>query len=131
MRGAEILCYPSAIGSEPETPAYDSSAYCQRVMQGHAAASTVPVVAPNRVGREVGASTEITFYGSSFIADGFGELVATTDRASENVLTAAFDLDELAGSRAGFGLFRDRRPDLYGALGTLDGNRSNDQTPEC
>jgi N-carbamoylputrescine amidase len=121
LRGAEVLCYPSAIGSEPQDPTYDSSAHWQRVMQGHAAANMVPVVASNRVGREVGASTEITFYGSSFITDGTGELVATADRASETVLSATFDLDELAESRAGFGLFRDRRPDLYGALATLDG----------
>lgn len=121
LQGAEILCYPTAIGSEPHDPAYDSSAHWQRVMQGHAAANMVPVVASNRVGREVGTSTEVTFYGSSFIADGTGALMASADRASEVVLTAAFDLDELDTSRSSFGLFRDRRPDLYGVLGTLDG----------
>jgi N-carbamoylputrescine amidase len=122
LRGAEILCYPTAIGSEPTDPTYDSSTHWQRVMQGHAAANLVPVVASNRVGHEIGASTEITFYGSSFIADGTGALVEVADRDSETVLTATFDLDELEVARFGFGLFRDRRPDLYGVLGTLEGN---------
>jgi N-carbamoylputrescine amidase len=125
LRGAEILCYPTAIGSEPEDPDYDSSSHWQRVMQGHAAANMTPVVASNRVGRERGASSEITFYGSSFIADGTGEIVQCADRVSETVLTSTFDLDELERSRWGFGLFRDRRPDLYGVLGTLDGRESN------
>lgn len=124
LQGAEILCYPTAIGSEPEDLDYDSSAHWQRVMQGHAAANMIPVVASNRVGRERGVSTEITFYGSSFIADGTGEIVERADRVSESVLTSTFDLDELERSRWGFGLFRDRRPDLYGVLGTLDGDES-------
>jgi N-carbamoylputrescine amidase len=130
LRGAEILCYPTAIGSEPRDPTYDSAAHWQRVMQGHAAANMMPVVAANRVGREVGASSEVTFYGSSFIADGTGELIAVADRESETVLTATFDLDELDLARSGFGLFRDRRPDLYGALTTLDGHRSGHTATE-
>ncbi|MDE3065857.1 MAG: N-carbamoylputrescine amidase, partial [Acidobacteriota bacterium] len=121
LRGAEILCYPSAIGSEPTDPTYDTSAHWQRVMQGHAAANMVPVVASNRVGREEGEAAELTFYGSSFVADATGAMVAQADRVSETVVTATFDLDQLAVARAGFGLFRDRRPDLYGVLGTLDG----------
>ena len=121
LRGAEILCYPTAIGSEPEDPTYDSSPHWQRVMQGHAAANMMPVVASNRVGLERGTSTEITFYGSSFITDGTGAILQCADRMSEQVLTSTFDLDELDQSRSGFGLFRDRRPDLYGVLGTLDG----------
>ena len=125
LRGAEILCYPTAIGSEPEDPNFDSSPHWQRVMQGHAAANMVPVVASNRVGRECGASTEITFYGSSFITDGTGEILERADRVSESVLTSTFDLEELERARWGFGLFRDRRPDLYAILGTLDGDESN------
>jgi N-carbamoylputrescine amidase len=121
LRGAEILCYPTAIGSEPEDPTYDSSLHWQRVMQGHAAANMIPVVASNRVGLERGASTEITFYGSSFITDNSGALLQCADRESESVLTSSFDLDELDLSRSGFGLFRDRRPELYRVLGTLDG----------
>lgn len=124
LQGAEIICYPSAIGSEPNDPSYDTSAHWQRVMQGHAAANMVPVVASNRVGREVGESTTLTFYGSSFIAGATGELIAVADRQSETTLSATFDLDHLAVLRAGFGLFRDRRPDLYAALTTLDGFRT-------
>ncbi len=124
LQGAEILCYPTAIGSEPNDPTYDTSAHWRRVMQGHAAANMVPVVASNRVGREVGESTTLTFYGSSFICDGTGDLVTVADRESEASLLATFDLDELAVARAGFGLFRDRRPDLYEALTTLDGGRA-------
>jgi N-carbamoylputrescine amidase len=121
LRGAEILCYPTAIGSEPTDPSYDSSLHWQRVMQGHAAANMMPVVASNRVGLEKGSSNEITFYGSSFISDGTGALLKCADRTSDTVLTSTFDLDELDLARSGFGLFRDRRPDLYGVLGTLDG----------
>jgi len=124
LQGAEILCYPTAIGSEPNDPTYDTSAHWSRVMQGHAAANMVPVVASNRVGREVGEKTTLTFYGSSFICDATGDLVTVADRESESSLLASFDLDELALARAGFGLFRDRRPDLYAALTTLDGRRS-------
>ncbi len=130
LRGAEILCYPTAIGSEPRDPSYDSSAHWQRVMQGHAAANMVPVVASNRVGCEVGESTEVTFYGSSFITDGTGAMVVVADRESETAVSATFDLDELDVSRSSFGLFRDRRPDLYGALATLDGHRTNHEANE-
>jgi len=124
LQGAEILCYPTAIGSEPNDPSYDTSGHWRRVMQGHAAANMVPVVASNRVGREVGESTTLTFYGSSFICDATGDLVTVADREGETSLLATFDLDDLAVARAGFGLFRDRRPDLYGALSTLDGVRT-------
>jgi N-carbamoylputrescine amidase len=121
LQGAEILCYPTAIGSEPTDPDYDTSSHWQRVMQGHAAANMVPVVASNRVGREVGEPTVLTFYGSSFITDGTGALTSVADREGEASLIVTFDLDELKESRAAFGLFRDRRPDLYGSLTTLDG----------
>lgn len=121
LQGAEVLLYPTAIGSEPLEPTWDSSGHWQRVMQGHAAANLVPVVAANRVGHEVGATAEITFYGSSFIADATGTLVATAGRDDTVVLTATFDRDALAAQRTAWGLFRDRRPELYGALATLDG----------
>lgn len=121
LMGAEVLCYPTAIGSEPPDPTWDSSGHWQRVMQGHAGANLTPLVAANRVGREVGATTEITFYGSSFIADATGAKVAEAGREGEAVLTAEFDLDALRTMRHGWGLFRDRRPELYGRLLTSDG----------
>ena len=122
LQGAEVLLYPTAIGSEPPNPAWDSSAHWQRVMQGHAGANLMPVVAANRFGVERGVSTEITFYGSSFIADNTGAKVAEADREGEAVLTASFDLDALRAMRLSWGLFRDRRPDLYGSLLSLDGD---------
>ncbi len=121
LLGAEILCYPTAIGSEPQDPDLDSAAHWRRTMQGHAAANMVPVVASNRIGHEVGEPTEITFYGSSFVTDHTGELLVSADRTSEAVLTATVDLDACARARQSFGLFRDRRPDLYGPLLTFDG----------
>jgi len=121
LLGAEVLLYPTAIGSEPPDPAWDSSGHWQRVMQGHAGANLMPLVAANRVGHEVGATTEITFYGSSFIADATGAKVAEAGREGEAVLTATFDLDELRAMRHAWGLFRDRRPDLYAPITTLDG----------
>jgi N-carbamoylputrescine amidase len=121
LLGAEVLCYPTAIGSEPPDPSWDSSGHWQRVMQGHAGANLTPLVASNRVGHEIGKTTEITFYGSSFIADNTGQKVAEAGRDGEAVLTATFDLGELRRLRSSWGLFRDRRPDLYGPLLTLDG----------
>lgn len=122
LQGAEVLLYPTAIGSEPPNPAWDSSAHWQRVMQGHAGANLMPVVAANRYGVERGAATEITFYGSSFIADNTGAKVAEAGRDGEAVLTASFDLAALRAMRLSWGLFRDRRPDLYGSLLSLDGD---------
>ena len=125
LLGAEVLLYPTAIGSEPPDPAWDSSGHWQRVMQGHAGANLVPLVAANRTGHEVGAALggrQITFYGSSFIADHTGAKVAEADRGGEAVLTATFDLDVLDTARHAWGLFRDRRPDLYRPLLTLDGH---------
>ncbi|MEZ5140285.1 MAG: N-carbamoylputrescine amidase [Acidimicrobiales bacterium] len=123
LLGAEVLLYPTAIGSEPPDPTWDSSGHWQRTMQGHSAANLVPVVASNRYGHEVGADgqREITFYGSSFITDHTGAKVAEAPRDADAILTATFDLDELAADSAAWGLFRDRRPDLYGSLLTLDG----------
>lgn len=122
LLGAEILLYPTAIGSEPHDPSIDSAAHWQRVMQGHAAANLMPVVASNRIGTEDGRNgTSITFYGSSFIADQTGAKVAEADRETEAVLTATFDLDAIERQRRAWGLFRDRRPELYAPLSTLDG----------
>ncbi len=122
LMGAEILFYPTAIGTELLDPAYDSAPHWQTVMQGHAAANLMPLVASNRVGTEKGRNgTELTFYGSSFIAGWQGRKMAEADRKSEGVITTRFDLDEIAANRAAWGIFRDRRPDLYGTLTTLDG----------
>ena len=120
LMGAELLLYPTAIGSEPPNPTWDSSMHWQRVMQGHAGANVMPVIAANRTGREVGVNNEITFYGSSFIADATGAKVAEADREEETVLTATFDLDAVRAMRLGWGVFRDRRPELYIPLLTLD-----------
>jgi N-carbamoylputrescine amidase len=121
LQGAEILFYPTAIGSEPQDPAMDSRGHWRRVMQGHAGANLMPLVASNRIGREEGKAATLTFYGNSFIAGPTGELAASADAEAEAVLTARFDLDAVREMRAAWGLFRDRRPDLYGMLATLDG----------
>ena len=125
LLGADVILYPTAIGSEPQNPTWDSSAHWQRVMQGHAAANLVPVVAANRTGREVGNPTTVTFYGSSFITDATGEKVAEAGRNDERVLVAEIDVEANRAMRAAWGLFRDRRPELYGALTTLDGARTS------
>ena len=122
LKGAEILLYPTAIGSEPPAPDYDSRDHWRRVMQGHAAANLLPLVAANRIGIEQGKSCAITFYGSSFIAGPQGELVAEAGRDEETILTATFDLDEVARLRASWGIFRDRRPELYTSILNLDGS---------
>ena len=121
LMGAEILMFPTAIGSEPHDPSLDSSAHWQRTMQGHAAANVMPLVASNRIGVEEGAHYAMTFYGSSFIASHTGEKIAEADRSSETVLTAEFDLDAVRRYRQAWGIFRDRRPDLYYPLLSLDG----------
>jgi N-carbamoylputrescine amidase len=121
LLGAEILLYPTAIGSEPQDASIDSSGHWQRTMQGHAAANILPLVASNRIGTERGEQYTMTFYGSSFIASPTGEKVAEADRVSETVLTASFDLDEIRRYRRSWGIFRDRRPDLYHPILSLDG----------
>ena len=121
LMGAEILFYPTAIGSEPQDPTINSRDHWQRTMQGHAAANLTPLVASNRIGREEGEAAGITFYGSSFIAGPTGEKIAEADSESRAVITATFDLDAVQAQRAAWGLFRDRRPDLYGPLLTADG----------
>jgi N-carbamoylputrescine amidase len=124
LQGAEMLFYPTAIGSEPQDPTIDSSGHWQRVMQGHAGANVVPLVASNRIGFERGVVCDSTFYGSSFIADQTGDKLAEANRTDEAVLTATFDLDKIRRQRNGWGLFRDRRPELYGSLATGDGSRA-------
>lgn len=113
LKGAEILIYPTAIGSEPSDPAWDSRDHWQRVMQGHAGANITPLIASNRVGIEKGASGSMVFYGSSFIADHTGAKLAEADRVSECVITAALDMEAFAKQRRAWGVFRDRRCDLY------------------
>jgi N-carbamoylputrescine amidase len=117
LQGAEALFYPTAIGSEPPpAPPVDSRDHWRRVMQGHAAANCMPLIASNRIGTERGDAGEMTFYGSSFIADATGAVVAELPRDKVGVVAAAFDLDETARARASWGIFRDRRPDLYNPL---------------
>ena len=117
LMGAEALLYPTAIGTEPPpAPPVDSRDHWRRVMQGHAGANYVPLVASNRIGKEKGQNGDMTFYGSSFIAGPTGEIVSELSRTEEGVATATFDLDEIAKMRASWGLFRDRRPELYDAL---------------
>ena len=121
LKGAEILLYPTAIGSEPQDPSLESRDHWTRVMQGHAGANLMPLAAANRIGEEKGESCTLTFYGSSFIAGPTGEIVASAGQDEEAVLTATFDLDAIAATRASWGVFRDRRADLYAPLRTLDG----------
>ena len=121
LMGADILLYPTAIGSEPNHPSTDSSGHWQRTMQGHAAANMAVLAASNRIGVEENDSATMTFYGSSFVAGPTGEKVAEAGRAEQAVIAASFDLDEIRAARASWGLFRDRRPDLYDPLLTLDG----------
>ncbi|MCG8695771.1 MAG: N-carbamoylputrescine amidase [Minwuiales bacterium] len=122
LQGADFLLYPTAIGSEPQDATLDSRHHWRRVMQGHAGANLMPLVASNRIGREKGDATEITFYGTSFIAGPQGEIVAEANDRDEAVISATFDLEALRLRRASWGLFRDRRPDLYGPLLSLDGS---------
>ncbi len=125
LKGAELLLYPTAIGSDPPPAiARNSIGHWQRAMQGHAAANMLPVVASNRIGIEHATqddALEITFYGHSFITDDSGEIIVQADDHSEAVLVHEFDMEEIRTYRNGWGLFRDRRPDLYQTIATLDG----------
>ncbi len=126
LKGADVLLYPTAIGSEPpETGGLDTRDMWRRVMLGHAVANCAYVAAANRVGREGDAE----FYGSSFVCDYMGEYLAEADRSSETVIYADLDLPRARSFRAGFGFFRDRRPDLYGPLLTLDGRERRGARP--
>ena len=120
LLGAQMLLYPTAIGSEPILDV-DSSGHWRRVMQGHAAANIVPVIAANRIGREEvkacvqngGQNSSLVFYGSSFITDASGEIIADGSRDKEEILYAEFDLEEIDKERLAWGVFRDRRPEKY------------------
>ncbi|KAL3900062.1 MAG: hypothetical protein SGARI_006324 [Bacillariaceae sp.] len=133
LQGADILLYPTAIGSEPQDPTINSAKHWQRVMQGHAAANMVPVVASNRYGTEVLLDTDgkekqrITFYGRSFITDETGEITAEAPEKMDedlqsSILTSTVDCEANRATRLAWGLFRDRRPELYGILQTKDGS---------
>lgn len=113
LNGAEAIFYPTAIGTEPQDPNWDSRQHWQRVMQGHSGANMVPVIASNRIGKESGKTCDISFYGSSFITDNFGAKAQEMDKTSQGVIVQEFDLDKLAKQRASWGLFRDRRPEHY------------------
>lgn len=121
LLGAEILFYPTAIGSEPILQ-HDSQPHWQRCMQGHAAANIMPLVASNRIGTETD-ETSMTFYGTSFIADETGEIVKQANRTDEDVLVAEFDLDAIREKRYGWGVYRDRRPEMYEPIMKLDASR--------
>jgi N-carbamoylputrescine amidase len=125
LMGADVLFFPTAIGSEPGNPAYDSQPHWQTCMQGHAAANMLPVVASNRIGAETIADHSQTFYGSSFITDNRGQILKQLDRTRPGSISAAFDLDALEMQRRGWGLFRDRRPRHYRTMLTADGKRAD------
>ncbi len=129
LAGAEILLFPTAIGSEPQDPAMDTCAHWQRCMQGHAAANMIPIVASNRIGKEVAeeSDTSITFYGSSFITDHTGLIVSDAGRHQETVLVHSFNMEEIRYARLQWGIFRDRRPELYTALISYDGQQNIDR----
>lgn len=119
LKGAEILLFPTAIGSEPVLDK-DSKKHWQNVMRGHAAANIMPVLASNRVGTEKALNSSMTFFGSSFIADQHGELVEEMSREEEGIRIHSFDLRKIAEERYSWGVFRDRRPDLYKPMLALD-----------
>lgn len=119
LMGAEMLLYPTAIGSEPVLPK-DSKNHWQNVMTGHAAANIIPVIASNRIGTEKEDNSEMTFFGSSFIANEDGDKVVEMDRISEGFITYEFDLNEINFKRQSWGIFRDRRPEMYEALKYMD-----------
>lgn len=112
LMGAELLFYPTAIGSEPYDAEFDTSRMWQRAMQGHAVSNCMPVIAANRIGTEDGQS----FYGHSFITNEWGDKLVEFGREEDGVLVATLDLDQAAKHRAGMGFFRDRRPQLYGRI---------------
>ena len=115
LQGAELIFYPTAIGSEPEIEV-DSQAHWQRVQQGHAAANTVPVIAANRIGQEQGKSCTLTFYGASFMSDHTGAIVSEASREHEEIIYGEYDLKMIAAHRKYWALLTDRRPEMYGKL---------------
>jgi len=119
LMGADVLMYPTAIGAEPHDPTMDTALPWQRAMQGHAVSNVIPVVGANRTGLETWeghADGGQSFYGSSFISDHRGDLVAELGRDEEGQVLASFDLDFLDRHRAAWGFFRDRRPEFYTSL---------------
>jgi N-carbamoylputrescine amidase len=123
LMGAEIIVYPTAIGSEPILPK-DSKDHWQNTMKGHAAANIVPILASNRIGTESDKDSTMTFFGSSFIADEDGNIVSELSRVEENFAIADFDLKAINNKRVSWGVFRDRRPDLYDSLIKLDDSKN-------
>jgi N-carbamoylputrescine amidase len=124
LQGADLLLYPTAIGSEPHgsgAEGIDTKDMWQRAMIGHAVSNSCYVGACNRIGKETIGNSEITFYGSSFISDYMGNKLTEADRTSETILYADLDFEAARAFRAGFGFFRDRRPEHYKVLLTLDG----------
>jgi N-carbamoylputrescine amidase len=122
LMGAEILFYPTAIGSEPQDGSIDSKDHWQTCMLGHAAANLIPVVASNRIGEESDEDSTINFYGSSFIAGPQGNKIVEAGRDEQAVLVSEFDLDALEVGRIEWGIFRDRRPELYRLIASYDGD---------
>lgn len=122
LMGAEILFYPTAIGSEPQDGSIDSKDHWQTCMLGHAAANLIPVVASNRIGEEIDEDSSINFYGSSFIAGPQGGKIVEAGRDEQTVLVSEFDLDALEVGRIEWGIFRDRRPELYRMISSYDGD---------
>ena len=123
LKGAEVLLYPTAIGGEPEDDGFDSSDMWQRVMIGHSAANQIPVVASNRIGTEQGQDISNYFYGRSFITNHVGDKIAEASRDKEEILIGKVSLDEAENLRNVWGVFRDRRTDLYSDLLKLDGSK--------
>ena len=123
LKGAEVLLYPTAIGGEPEDDGFDSSDMWQRVMIGHTAANQIPVVATNRIGTEQGQDISNYFYGRSFITNHVGDKIAEASRDKEEILIGKVSLDEAENLRNVWGVFRDRRTDLYSDLLKLDGSK--------
>ena len=113
LSGADILLYPTAIGSEPQDPLLDSKDHWQNVMKGHAAANQIPVIASNRIGTENEGSISVTFYGSSFITNHLGNIEIEMGKKDEGFVSKNFDFSEITKYRQSWGNFRDRRPDLY------------------
>ncbi|MFE4712848.1 MULTISPECIES: N-carbamoylputrescine amidase [Bacillales] len=122
LMGAEILFYPTAIGSEPQDGSIDSKDHWQMCMRGHAASNLIPVVASNRIGEEIDEDSSINFYGSSFIAGPQGNKIVEAGRDEQTVLVSEFDLDALEVQRIEWGIFRDRRPELYRLIASYDGD---------
>ena len=121
LKGAEILLYPTAIGSSPDSDDCSALKHWQTVMQGHAAANVLPVVASNRIGVERDQGKSLRFFGASFVTDHLGQKIAEADQTSQSVLVADVDLEAANAYRLTWNLFRDRRPETYREILTLDG----------